>query len=297
MKKEVIVILGQTAVGKTSTSIKLAKKINGEIINGDALQVYKGLDILTAKIKEEEKDGVPHHLFSIKDINESYSVEEYQSLVRKKIQEIFSKNKTPILVGGTGLYIKAALYDYDFTKQDKDKVEEIELKYKDYTNEQLYKKLLEIDPKSCENIHQNNRRRVLRAIAIYETTGISKSEHIKKQNHQIILPCKLIGLYMDKEELDTRINKRVDIMFDEGAVEEVKRLNASITAAKAIGFPEISDYLNNKITLEDCKELIKLHTRQYSKRQMTWLKHQFDLKWFKIGNNCVEEIYNYLMEE
>lgn len=294
--EKVIVIVGQTAVGKTSFSIQLAKKINGEIINGDALQVYQGLDILTAKIKKEEMENIPHHLLSIKKIDETYSVEEYQKRVREKIQEILEKGKVPILVGGTGLYIKAALFDYNFQSQEKDCMKEIEEKYAHFSNEMLYQKLEEMDKESCKTIHKNNRRRVLRAIAIYELTGIPKSKHIEKQTHAPIFPCEWIGLSLEKEQLEKRINQRVEQMFNEGVVEEVKRLEASITASKAIGFKEIKAYLKGLLTKEECIHLIQLHTRQYSKRQMTWMKNQFAVKWFTMTPNILEEVCTYLKE-
>lgn len=298
MENNIIVIVGQTAVGKTDISIKLAKLINGEIINGDAMQVYKGLDILTAKVKEEEKEGVIHHLLSFKNIEDNYSVEEYQSLVREKIEDILKRNKTPILVGGTGLYIKAALYDYQFEKEDQEKINCIEKKYQNLDNLSLFEELKKIDPESCKILHPNNRRRVLRALVIYNLHGQSKSNLIEKQAHKPLYNCKFIGLYLPKDQLNQRINTRVEKMFDNGIIEEVKKLNGlSSTASKAIGVPEIKNYLNNKINLNECKELIKLHTRQYSKRQMTWLKHQFNVKWFEISDNALIEIYNYLKGE
>ena len=175
MKKPLIVIVGPTAVGKTHLSVQLAKKLNGEIINGDAMQVYQGLDILTAKIKKEEMEGVPHHLFSFLPISQDYNVADYQKNIRLKIKEIQNRNKTPIIVGGTGLYIKAALYDYEFKEQKENQHQEIQKKYQDFTNQQLFDYLTQIDAESAKILHPNNRRRVLRAIEIYENTGESKS--------------------------------------------------------------------------------------------------------------------------
>ena len=172
--EKVLVIVGQTAVGKASMSIKLAKHLNGEIINGDAMQVYKGLNIVTDKIKKEQMQGVPHQLFDLKEIHEDYNVDEYQQNIRKVISEVASRNKLPIIVGGTGLYVKAALYDYNFAKEDVSS-REVEELFKDKSYDELYEMLLQIDPKSCETIHKNNRRRVLRALAIYQATGKSKS--------------------------------------------------------------------------------------------------------------------------
>ena len=207
--KKIIVIVGQTAVGKTAISIKLAKKLDGEIINGDALQVYKGLNIVTDKIKEEEKQGVVHHLLSFKDVNENYSVQEYQKNIRQVIDLVLSKNKVPIIVGGSGLYIKAALYDYNFEEQQATNLD-IEKEYQDYTNQQLHDYLTTIDPLSAKEIHVNNRRRILRAIAIYKESGKTKSEIIATQEHKMLYDCLLIGLTLPREILNERIDKRIN---------------------------------------------------------------------------------------
>lgn len=286
---KVIVIVGVTAVGKTSMSIKLAKELNGEIINGDALQVYKELNIITDKISENKKEGIPHHLLNIKSINEDYSVEEYQSNIRKVISEITSRGKLPIIVGGTGLYIKAALFDYSFQKENISN-KEIEEKYKDKSNDELYDLLLKIDPKSCESIHKNNRRRVLRAIAIYETTGVNKSSQIDKQKHEMLYDALLIGLDMDKDIVNAKIDERIEQMFLEGVVDEVKNNPTNTTASKAIGYKEITSYLNNEISLNEAKELMKIHTHQYGKRQRTWFKNQFDVNWIYNDENAFNKI-------
>lgn len=287
--EKVIVIVGVTAVGKTSMSIKLAKELNGEIINGDALQVYKELNIITDKISENKKEGIPHHLLNIKSINEDYSVEEYQSNIRKVISEITSRGKLPIIVGGTGLYIKAALFDYSFQKENISN-KEIEEKYKDKSNDELYDLLLKIDPKACESIHKNNRRRVLRAIAIYETTGVNKSSQIDKQKHEMLYDALLIGLDMDKDIVNAKIDERIEQMFLEGVVDEVKNNPTNTTASKAIGYKEITSYLNNEISLNEAKELMKIHTHQYGKRQRTWFKNQFDVNWIYNDENAFNKI-------
>ena len=288
-KEKVLVIVGQTAVGKTSMSLKLASFLNGEIINGDAMQVYKNLNIVTDKIKKEKMGNIPHHLFDIKDINEDYSVEEYQGNIRKVISEVTSSNKLPIIVGGTGLYVKATLYDYTFEKQEISN-KDVEEKYKDYSNEQLYEMLLKIDPKSCETIHQNNRRRVLRAIAIYETSGKSKSETIDNQKHEMLYDALLIGLDMDKDIVNAKIDARIEQMFDEGVIDEVKNNKTTSTASKAIGYKEITAYLNNEISLNEAKELMKIHTHQYGKRQRTWFKNQFNVKWIYNDENAFDKV-------
>lgn len=228
MKKPLIVIVGPTAVGKTHLSVQLAKKLNGEIINGDAMQVYQGLDILTAKIKKEEMEGVPHHLFSFLPVSQDYNVADYQKNIRLKIKEIQNRNKTPIIVGGTGLYIKAALYDYEFKEQQENQHQEIQKKYQDFTNQQLFDYLTQIDAESAKILHPNNRRRVLRAIEIYENTGESKSSLLNQQKHHLLYDCIFIGLTLPVEELNQRINNRVEEMFLQPIIEEVKNLPNTI---------------------------------------------------------------------
>ena len=287
--EKVIVIIGQTAVGKTSMSVKLAKHLNTQIINGDAMQVYKELNIVTDKIKEEKMEGIKHHLLNIKSINDDYSVEEYQNNIRKVIKEINDNNQIPIIVGGTGLYIKATLFDYTFAKESISN-KEVEELYKDKTNEELYEILLKLDPESAKSIHKNNRRRVLRAIAIYNSTGIKKSSIIENQNHQLLYDALIIGLDMEKEVINAKIDKRIEEMFDEGLVEEIKNNKTNTTASKAIGYKEVSAYLNNEISIEQAKELMKIHTHQYAKRQRTFFKNQFDVNWVINDENAFDNI-------
>ena len=287
--EKVLVIVGQTAVGKTSMSIKLAKHLNGEIINGDAMQVYKGLNIVTDKIKKEQMQGVPHHLFDLKEIHEDYNVDEYQQNIRKVIFEVSSRNKLPIIVGGTGLYVKAALYDYNFAKEDVSS-KEVEELYKDKSNDELYEMLLQIDPKSCETIHKNNRRRVLRALAIYQATGKSKSEIIDEQKHEQLYDSIIIGLTLEKDIINDKIDKRIEEMFDEGLIEEVKNNKTTSTASKAIGYKEVTSYLNNEISLDEAKQLMKIHTHQYAKRQRTWFKNQLPVHFVNNDDKAFDNI-------
>lgn len=294
--EKVLVIVGQTAVGKTAMSIRLAKALNGEIINGDAMQVYKDLNIVTDKITKEKMQGVPHHLLDIKTIDEDYSVEEYQSNIRKVISEVTSRGKLPIIVGGTGLYVKAALYDYTFEKQEVSN-REIEEKYKDFSNDDLYEILKKIDPKSCESIHKNNRRRVLRAIAIYETSGTTKSEIIDKQKHEQLYDSIIICLQLDKELINKKIDDRIEEMFNEGLIEEVKTHKTNSTASKAIGYKEVTSYLNNEISLNEAKELMKIHTHQYAKRQRTWFRTQLEVNFIDNDENAFDKINNIIKEK
>ena len=287
----VIVVLGPTAVGKTKMSVELAKLLNGEIINVDSTQIYKDLDIATAKIKEEEKEGIPHHLFDIKNIKEDYTVYDYQKDCRNKIDEILSKNKTPILVGGTGLYIKAALYDYKFN-------DEVNNQFEDLTNEEIYNKLKELDENI--DIHINNRKRLVRALNYCLNNNLKFSE--KEKTDKLLYNTVFIGLTTDRNILYDRINKRVDVMVKDGLLEEAKKIYDSNIRTKAvitpIGYKELFPYFENKKTLEECLELIKQNSRKYAKRQYTWFNNQMDVVWFNVDfdnfNNTIKEVYNYI---
>ena len=288
----VIVITGPTAVGKTKMSVELAKRLNGEIINADSTQVFKELNIATAKIKEEEKENIIHHLFDIKEINENYTVYDYQKDARILIEDILKRGKVPILVGGTGLYIKACLYDYKF--DDEIKINE----YEELTNEEIYNKLINIDKDI--NIHINNRKRLVRSLNYYESTGKLFSE--KEKTDKILYDTIFIGLTTDRDILYDRINKRVDVMVEEGLLEEAKNIYDSNIRTKAImtpiGYKELFPYFENKKTKEECLDLIKQNSRKYAKRQYTWFKNQMNINWFDVDfnnfNNTIDEVYNYI---
>lgn len=287
----IIVVLGPTAVGKTKMSVELAKLLNGEIINVDSTQIYKDLDIATAKIKENEKDGIPHHLFDIKNIKEDYTVYDYQKDCRNKIEEILCQNKTPILVGGTGLYIKAALYDYKFN-------DEVNNQFEDLTNEEIFNKLKELDENI--DIHINNRKRLVRALNYCLNNNLKFSE--KEKTDKLLYDTVFIGLTTDRNILYDRINKRVDVMVKDGLLEEAKKIYDSNIRTKAImtpiGYKELFPYFENKKSLEECLELIKQNSRKYAKRQYTWFNNQMDVVWFNVDfdnfNNTIKEVYNYI---
>ena len=290
---KIICIVGPTGVGKTKLSIELAKKLNGEVINADSTQIYKGMDVATAKITEEEKENIPHHLFDIKEINEDYTVYDYQKDCRKKIEEILSRGNTPILVGGTGLYIKATLYNYKF-EDEINKAEE----YLNCSNEELYNKLLSVDPNT--EIHMNNRKRVIRALNYYKNTNTTLSS--KEKTDKLLYDVIFIGLTTDREILYDRINKRVDIMLENGLLEEAKKIYDTNIRSKAvltpIGYKELFEYFDGKMTLEESIELIKQRSRKYAKRQYTWNNHQIPVNWFDVDfdnfNNTVQKILNFI---
>lgn len=278
----IIVIVGPTGSGKTKLGIELAKKINGEIINADSTQVYKGLDIATAKVTEVEKENIPHHLFDIKELEENYTVYEYQIDCRNKIEEIIKRGKIPILVGGTGLYIKAALYDYQFEKQVH------QISYEDVETSTLFSMLLKVDPNTP--IHPNNRKRIIRALDYYQETKTAPS--LKKKADTPLYPCQFIGLTMDRNILYERINNRVDNMVEQGLIEEAKKLFDSNIRSKAvltpIGYKELFSYFESSCTLEESLEKIKQHSRKYAKRQYTWFQHQIPVTWFDVDINHFE---------
>ena len=286
----IYVICGPTGSGKTSAAKVLSDIYNAPIINADAFQIYQDMDIGTAKISKDDPYYKKHYLLDIKKPNESFSVMEYQSLFRKTVDELKKKYQNIIVCGGTGLYIRASLYDYIFNEEEPVDTSDLE----ELDNDGLYKILLEIDPESTKTIHKNNRKRVIRAIAFKCSQGIGKSESIDSQEHKLIYDdVKILMLNPNREALYENINQRVDEMFDLGLVEEVESLlekyDLSITAKAAIGYKEVIDYLDNKLSLDDCKELIKKRTRNYAKRQVTFFKNQFELEMFDSKEQLLEK--------
>ena len=275
-------------MGKTDTALAVAKAFNCEIINGDAFQCYKEMEIGVAKPPKEYFDVVPHHLFSFVDVNHEYSIAEYQENLRNKIGEILSLGKNVVIVGGSGLYIRSALYDYEFSKQS-----EIDMsKYQKMTNAELHDALEEIDPKEAEKIHMNNRKRVLRAIEIYLTQGKTKTEVIESQDHKLIYDAKFYVRNMDREVLYDLINKRVDKMMELGLFEEVKNLvkkyGKNCKSLQAIGYKELIPVLDGEYSLEEGVELIKKNSRNYAKRQVTYIKHQFPVNFYENTEDLME---------
>jgi tRNA dimethylallyltransferase len=288
VKQKLLVIIGPTAVGKTKLSIELAKRFNGEIISGDSMQIYRGMDIGTAKITMEEMEGIPHHLMDIKDPDENFSVAEFQLLVRAKIREIADRGKLPIIVGGTGLYIQSVIYDYQFADVPGDEKfrRQLEEKAQKIGVEALHKELQEHDPESAAQIHPNNVRRVIRALEIFHLTGKTMQEFQSTQQRDLLYHTALIGLTMDREKLYERINARVDVMMEEGLLQEVKSLYQQglrdCQSIQAIGYKEIYEYLDGKISLQEAVENLKQNSRRYAKRQLTWFRNKMDVKWFDI---------------
>ncbi len=300
MKQKVLVVIGPTAVGKTKTSIELAKIFNGEIISGDSMQIYQHLDIGTAKVTKEEMGDVVHHLIDCRHFSENYSVSDFQTSVRQLIEEITNRGHLPIICGGTGLYIRAALYDYKFDDEGHDV--NFQNKYSDYSNEQLHQHLASFDLKSADEIHPNNRHRVLRAIEIYETTGKTKSEQIQADMSEPLYDVYTVGLDLERAKLYDRINQRVDVMFDHGLLEEFDTIlsmgaTKEMQSMKAIGYKELFDYVEGICTLEEAKDKICMNSRRYAKRQMTWFKHQMPVSWFEVFLEDFNQTLNNIKQE
>lgn len=282
--KKVLVIAGPTAVGKTALSIRLAQQFNGEVISGDSMQIYRGLNIGTAKVTEEEKQDVSHHLIDICDIGDQYSVADFQTQARQKITEIYHRGNLPILVGGTGLYIQSLLYDYQLGAQKKD--ERIRQKYEEFAQdkgpEALFALLQEKDPLAATKIHMNNQRKVIRALEVMETTG--ESIAAPKKTPEKLYDSFMIGLTSERSVLYERINNRVEAMLQDGLANEaelVKQFPDS-QAAKGIGYKEFFPYFSGEQSLAETIEQIKRNSRHYAKRQLTWFYNRMSFHWFDL---------------
>ena len=289
--KPVIYIVGPTASGKTSFSIEIAKRFNGEIISGDSMQIYKGMHIASAAPDEEEKDGIPHHLFEFLDPDEKFSVYEYVKLAGEAIAEIHAKNKVPIVVGGTGLYISALAENLDFGNDGNvsEVRESLERQVEENGLLELYNYLKNIDPKAAEKISSNDKKRIIRAIEIYKISGKTKSQVDKESKlNGAVYDNLFIGLnYYNREILYKRINDRVDLMLENGLLDEAKRAyeNISGTASQAIGHKEFFEFFNGTMEFESAVEHLKMQTRRYAKRQLTWFRKNESINWIFMDDN------------
>ncbi|MFC4771838.1 tRNA (adenosine(37)-N6)-dimethylallyltransferase MiaA [Enterococcus hermanniensis] len=283
---KVIAIVGPTAVGKTSLSIELAKKFNGEIISGDSMQVYRGLDIGTAKVTQVEMEGVPHYLIDVRDIDQQYSAADFQQAARKAIEDITQRGKVPIVVGGTGLYIQSLLWDYKLGNEGGPEDGALREKYNLYAeekgNQALWQQLQSVDPLAAEKIHYNNRKKMIRALEVFELTG--HSILAPKEQPKELYDSFLIGLNTDRTLLYQRINQRVDMMVEQGLISEAKILAEipEAQAAQGIGYKELFPYLSGEISLTAAMEEIKLRSRRYAKRQLTWFRNRMTVQWYDL---------------
>ena len=298
-----MVLIGPTAVGKTKMSIELAKAFNGEIISGDSMQIYRKMDIGTAKISSSEMEGIPHHLIDIKDPHESFSVAEFQELVRKKIIEIRSRGKLPMIVGGTGLYIQSVLYDYHFSEAPSDEEFRINLEklVEKEGSQYLHNQLVNIDPESAKKIHPHNVRRVIRALEVYHCTGKTMTDIQKMQQPELLYDAAMIGLTMDREKLYGRINKRVDLMLQEGLMNEVESFYEQglrdCQSIQAIGYKELYEFFDGSISFENAVENLKQNSRRYAKRQLTWFRNKMDVKWFDMTDVEIPDTFSKKIDE
>ena len=306
-KNPMIILTGPTAVGKTDLSIQLAKAMNGEIISADSMQVYRHMDIGSAKVTPEEMDGVPHHLIDVLEPEEEFNVVVFQKLAKEALTGIYERGHIPIIVGGTGFYIQALLYDIDFTENDGDTAIRRELEKLAQTQGAgcLHQMLQEIDPESAAAIHQNNVKRVIRAIEFYRQTGKKISLH-NEQEREKQSPYQFLYYVLDtdRKTLYERIDRRVDLMMEHGLVDEVKHLadmgcTRDMVSMQGLGYKEILDYLSGEIPLEKAVYILKRDTRHFAKRQITWFKRERDVRWLELEQfqNDRKKVLEHILDE
>lgn len=301
-KQKVIVICGPTASGKTALSIELAKKINGEIVSADSMQIYKDMNIGTAKPTQEEMQGIKHYLLDCVSPDIRYSVAQYKQDAKSAIKEILSKSKMPIIVGGTGLYVDSLIYEIEYNdiKIDENYRKELEEIVEKEGLQRLYQMAIKIDPVAMEKISQNDQKRIMRVLEIYKATGKTKTEQeIESRKNPVEYDYKIFAINWDREVLYKRINKRVDIMIEQGLIEEVKNILEKYkefpTAMQGLGYKEVVDYLNGIYTKEEMIEKIKMETRRYAKRQLTWFRKNKQTIWLD-GANDIQNNINIILE-
>ena len=301
-KDKVIVICGPTASGKTALSIELAKKVNGEIISCDSMQIYKDMNIGTAKPTIEEMQGIKHYLLDFVSPNERYSVADFKKDAKNAIKEILSKGKVPIIVGGTGLYLDSLIYEIEYQniEFDENYRKELEQEVEEKGLEELYEQAKKIDPVAIEKISKNDKKRILRILEIYNATGKNKTEQeIESRKNEVEYDYKVYAISWDREELYARINKRVDLMIEQGLIDEVKNILQKYeqfpTAMQGLGYKEVVEYLQGKCTKQEMIEKIKMETRRYAKRQMTWFRKNKQTIWIQ-GNNSIQNNINIILE-
>ena len=288
-KPNLLVLVGPTAVGKTKLSIEIAKAFSCEIISGDSMQVYRGMDIGTAKIQSSEMEGIPHHLIDVLNPDEPFSVAQFQDSCRQLIPEIGERGKLPFIVGGTGLYVESVCYEYQFTDTGADEGFRSQMQNiaDGEGNEALHARLAAVDPQSAERLHPNDVRRVIRALEIYHMSGMTLSSQLESQNKQSPYNLCIIGLTMDRQMLYNRIEQRIDEMMDAGLVDEVRSLlgrgfTRNLISMQGLGYKEILEHLEDGVPLEDAVTKLKRDTRRFAKRQLSWFRHMKDISWVDV---------------
>lgn len=307
-KKPLIIIAGPTAAGKTKTSILLAKMTAGEIISADSMQVYRNMDIGSAKVTPEEMQGVPHHLIDVLEPTEEFNVVRFQTMAKTAMEDIYARGSIPILVGGTGFYIQSILYDIDFTENEADTAYRHELEHlaKEQGNEALYQMLMEADPEAAKDLHPNNVKRIIRALEYHRLTGEKISAHNQEQRQKVSpYEAYYFVLTMDREKLYQRIDLRVDLMLEQGLVEEVRKLKEmglteNDVSMQGLGYKEILAFLDGRMTLEEAIYVIKRDTRHFAKRQLTWFRREPEAIWIdcdpdkRTAEDIVSELLKYI---
>lgn len=306
-KRPLIILTGPTAVGKTELSIKLAKAVNGEIISADSIQVYKYMDIGSAKVTKEEMDGVKHYLIDVLDPTDEFNIYVFKKMATEAMEEIYAKGKVPIIAGGTGFYIQSILYDIEFAEEEGDRAYRHQLEEKASLEgvSVIHKLLEEVDPKSASQIHENNLKRVIRALEYYHETGQPISEHNEEQRQKISpYNFRYYVLNMDREKLYERINLRVDIMLENGLLDEVKKLkdmgySDDLVSMQGIGYKEIRQYIDGKCIYEEAVDTLKKNTRNFAKRQLTWFRREEDVTWLNHENfgNDKDKILDFILTD
>lgn len=291
-KPKLLVLIGPTAVGKTKMSIELAKEFGCEIISGDSMQVYRGMDIGTAKISVDEMEGIPHHLIDIHEPDHPYSVAEFQEQSRRLITEIAGRGKLPFIVGGTGLYVESVCYGYQFSETGADEAfRDEQFRYANENGaEALRRKLADVDPETADRLHPNDLRRVVRALEVFHMTGIPLSAQLAPQTKQSPYDLCLVGLTMDRQMLYNRIEERIDLMLNQGLVDEVAALMdkgyaPGLVSMQGLGYKEIVSHLNGEFGYEEAVVLLKRDTRRFAKRQLSWFRHMKDIEWVDVTDS------------
>ncbi|MGM0523145.1 MAG: tRNA (adenosine(37)-N6)-dimethylallyltransferase MiaA [Bacillota bacterium] len=303
MKPTIVCVVGPTAVGKTALSIDIAKRFNGEVISGDSMQVYRGMDIATAKVTPDEMQNIPHHLLDILEPNESFSVFDFKARVTELITDIRDRGRLPIIAGGTGMYLDSVIRDYALSEEKRDPVYEqkIEADIEKLGIDAVYDRLVEVDPNQAKKTHKNNVRRVIRALEVYDRTGQTMTEYQQTQQVESFYNVILIGLDMDRALLYERINTRVDQMVELGLFQEARYFYdlglKDAPSMRAIGYKELIGYFEGQLTEEESIDLLKRNSRRYAKRQLTWFRNKMDVDWYSITPETKNEVFQKILKD
>ena len=303
MKPTIVCVVGPTAVGKTALSIEIAQRFNGEVISGDSMQVYRGMDIATAKVTKEEKQNVPHHLLDILEPDEGFSVFDFKSRVTQLITDMSERGRLPIIAGGTGMYLDGLIRDYALSEEKRDPEYErkIEADIENFGIDVVYNRLVEVDPVQAKKTHKNNVRRVIRALEVYDRTGQTMTEYQQTQQAASPYNVILIGLDMDRALLYARINTRVDLMVENGLFEEARYFYdlglKDAPSMRAIGYKELIGFFEGTCSKEEAIDLLKRNSRRYAKRQLTWFRNKMDVKWYTLTPETKNEIFQKILKD